>query len=75
MNEFENITGINKIDLEPNDILVLTIDTGKLPPQRADDFIAKIKDNMKDFFPDNKIMAVSKTIDISVLHIVEEPIL
>jgi hypothetical protein len=70
----EEVKKIEVVDVGKNDIVIITADTGKLRPTRAAEYCEKIAENMKEKFPDNEVWVVPQTIDISVLHMVEYPV-
>lgn len=68
-------TKIEKLDMGPNDILVVTVDCGKMRGAQVENHLAVTKLGFKKTFPDNEVMVLSSRIDLSVLHMVEEPII
>lgn len=63
---------IEKLDIGPNDILVATVDCGKMRGSQVEKHLANEKRNIKKYIPDNEVMMLSSRIDLSVLHMVED---
>jgi hypothetical protein len=79
-NELEHIDGLKKIDLNPNDMLLISVDVGKMSPKQQGEYCKKIADNFleklkKRGLDSVEVIVYANTIDFSVLHIVEEPII
>ena len=64
-------TKIEKVDMGPNDILVVTVDCGKMRGNQVVKHLAVHEAEYRKVFPDNDIMVVSSRVDLSVLHMVE----
>ena len=70
----EEVKKIEVVDVGKNDIVVITVDIGQVRPTRAAEYCNKIMESIKPKFPNNEVLVVPDTIDISVLHMVEYPI-
>jgi hypothetical protein len=71
----EHVDKVSAVSVNLDDILVVTVDVGKMRATHADAYMVRIKDNFKQTFTDNEILVISSNIDLSVLHMVEEPII
>jgi hypothetical protein len=69
------IERIEAINVGPNDIIVVTVDCGKLPPRKAEEYLINLKNRIKPTFPNNTLLVLNNQIDLSVLHMVEHPII
>jgi hypothetical protein len=74
-NILEHVDGISTVDVNPDDILIVTVDCGKMRPGQAERYMGKVKDKFAQTFSDIEIMVISNNIDLSVLHMVEDPII
>ena len=55
------IKDLKKVNLKPGEVLVVTVPGDTLWTQKA-----RIKEQMKEFFPDNKIMIIDEGISLDV---------
>ena len=64
-----DIQNIKTHDLTPGDIIVLTIDIGKMPPQRAKEYMLKHKEAIQEVIgTDYKIIVKSPLTQIEIIR-------
>ena len=64
-----NIQDIETHDITPGDILVVTIDIGKMPPQRAKEYMMKHKEAIQEVIgTDYKIIVKSPLTQIEIIR-------
>ena len=68
----ERIERIQAIELHSNDILVITVDIGKMRPAQAEAYMLKVKEMVKSVLGDVKMLVTANNIDLTVLHILED---
>lgn len=67
-----SVEKIERLDIAPNDIIVLTVDCGKLSPKKREEYLESVKHAAQKAIPDNTWWVIPNTMDVSVLRMVEE---
>jgi len=64
-----DIERITTHDISPGDIIVLTIDTGKMPPQRAKQYMEQAKENIQSVIgTDYRIIVKQPSTQIEIIR-------
>ena len=58
---------IRVTELDPEDTLIVRVDTGQLPKSKAEDYMKKISDMLTDSLKHEKILVMHKGIDLEIL--------
>lgn len=72
--EFEMIESIKKLTLDKHDILVFRVDVGNLPKKVAEKIMENVCEKAKICCPENKIMVLPSSVDLSVITLNDEEI-
>lgn len=75
--DVERLHKLSSVDLHSGDILIISADSGKLPPAKAEQYFKNIKDNYVEILDrlnmnDVEVCVVNKNVDFSVLHMIRE---
>ena len=62
-----NIEDIKKVALNADDVIIYKLDYKNLPMHLRQKYALDVKDHLKDIFPNNKILVMSKENDLSVI--------
>lgn len=69
-----DITAVKAVSVKPGDVLVLEIDMGMMPPSQVTSHIEKVKMEVQQLFPSNKIMVLPMhKIRLSVVNFEDAP--
>lgn len=63
----DDITRISKVSLDPGDVLIVQPDLKNLPASRAQEYADALRTGLSGVFPNNKIVVMDKSIDISII--------
>jgi hypothetical protein len=61
----------NELTLFENSVLVITYERGNMPPNKLKEYLKEIKTEMKEDFPNHKILAIPSNLKLSALHMVD----
>jgi hypothetical protein len=61
------IKNIKKIELAPTDVLVVNIDLGNLPSNKANALLESARVKMATVFPNNQVIEAGQNFSVSIL--------
>jgi hypothetical protein len=62
---------INKVTLNPNDIVIFHVDLSNLPPTKANDYIKGTNDAAKSKFPEHVVMVLPSKTSMTIINKVQ----
>lgn len=63
------ITEIAKLSVNPNEVLMIKIARNNLPINKYIEYSTSLRDQMKEIFPESRVMIYDESVDISVVEL------
>lgn len=69
-----DIDSLKSVSLKPDDVLIVEVDVGMLPPSKATIHFQQIHEMLKESFPSNKIVIIPMhKVRLSVVNFADAP--
>ena len=62
------IKEIAKLSVNPDEVLMIKVSRNNLPINKYTEYLTTLRDQMKELFPESRVMVYDDTVDISVVE-------
>lgn len=63
------IKEIAKLTVNPNEVLMIKVARNNAPINKYTEYLTTLRDQMKELFPESRVMVYDDTIDVSVVEV------